>query len=350
MAEQCNDRRLLEMLHRRNEELETLVQIGKTLTSTLDIEELTNIIIEKSNLLFKSRAWTLLLVDELAGDLIFEVVVSDVGPQLKGQRLSLGEGIAGWVAQHRRTVLLDDVSNDERFTAADRRQTGFKPRSIACVPVQIQGQLLGVMQLVNGMHDPPFDQNDLMLLAAISDYVAIGISNARNFSRVHELVITDDLTGLFNARYFDDLMDIEISRAQRFGSPLSLVFMDLDHFKQVNDTHGHLVGSRMLSELGFLIKERIRSVDFGARYGGDEFVLILPQTGKQGAYELVSYLREMINSYVLTTETGAHVQVTASFGIATLPDDADNKIDLIRLADNRMYKVKETTRDAIMME
>ena len=349
MIERQNDHELLEMLHRRNEELETLVQIGKTLTSTLDTEELSSLIIEKSNLLLKSRSWSLLLVDEVSNELVFDVVVSDVAADLKGARLPMGEGIAGWVAQNCQAVLVPDVRMDPRFSDAMDRKIGFKTHSVVCVPVQIQHQLLGVMQLINGSEDDSFTDNDLALLSAIADYIAIGISNARNFSRVRELVITDDLTGLYNARYFDDLLEIELNRAKRFGSSLALVFIDLDFFKLVNDKHGHLVGSRVLSEIGQLFKRRIRSVDYGARYGGDEFVLILPETDKVGAYGLVCNLRDLVRSYVMITDEGAEISVTASFGIAVYPDDADNKIDLIRKADNMMYKVKESTRDGVMM-
>jgi diguanylate cyclase (GGDEF)-like protein len=349
MMEHQDDEVLLEMLHRRNAELQTLVQIGKTLTSTLDTAELSNLIIEKGNLLLKSRSWSLLLVDESSHELVFDVVVSDVAEDLKGLRLPIGQGIAGWVAENREPVLAPDVSVDPRFSGSIDRQVGFETSSIVCVPVQIQDNLIGVMQLINGPEDEPFTGNDLLLLSTIADYVAIGLSNARNFSRVRELVITDDLTGLYNARYFDELLEIELSRAQRFHSNLSVVFIDLDFFKLVNDKHGHLVGSRMLSEIGQLFKHRIRSVDYGARYGGDEFVLILPQTNKQGAYELVSTLRDKVRNFVLTTDTGTEVRVTASFGISNFPEDADNKTDLIRLADNLMYKVKETTRDGIMM-
>jgi len=351
MTELQDDRELLEILHRRNEELETLVQIGKTLTSTLDTEELSNRIIEKGNLLLKSRTWLLLLVDESNQELVFDVVVSDVvsSDDLKGERLPLDEGVAGWVVKNREAVYVADVDTDPRFSDRIDHLIGFKTHSMVCVPVQIQNQLLGVMQLINGGDDEPFTDSDLSLLSAIADYIAIGISNARNFSRVRELVITDDLTGLYNARYLDDLLDIEISRAERFNSNLALVFIDLDYFKLVNDKHGHLIGSRMLAEIGQLFKRRIRSVDFGARYGGDEFVLILPQTDKEGAYDLVCHLRDMVRSYALTTEAGDKVNVTASFGIATYPEDATTKIDLIRLADNMMYKVKETTRDGVMM-
>lgn len=344
-----DDEQLLEILHRRNEELETLVQIGKTLTSTLEIEELTNIIIEKANLLFKSRAWSLLLYDENTNDLVFDVVVSEVASELKGQHLAMGQGIVGWVAKHRRPALIEDAATDPRYGDYVEAQTGFDVGSVVCVPVEFQGVLLGVMQLVNGPDDPVFDENDLLLLATISDYVAIGISNARNFSRVRELVITDDLTGLFNARYFDEILDIEINRAQRFNVPVALVFIDLDHFKLVNDRHGHLIGSRVLAEIGQLIKRRLRAVDCGARYGGDEFVIILPQTDKMGAYELVVNLQERICKHELVAEDGTPIRVTASFGIAAMPEDVDNKLDLIRLADNMMYRVKATTRNGIMM-
>lgn len=344
-----DDEQLLEMLHRRNEELETLVQIGKTLTSTLDIEELTNIIIEKANLLFKSRAWSLLVYDENSNDLVFEVVVSEVAAQLKGQHLKMGQGIVGWVAQHRRGVLIEKAVDDPRYSDCVEAHTGFEAGSVVCVPVEIQGVLLGVMQLVNGPDDPVFDQNDFLLLSTISDYVAIGISNARNFSRVRELVITDDLTGLFNARYFDEILEIEINRTQRFHTSVALVFIDIDHFKLVNDRHGHLIGSQVLAQIGQLIKKRLRSVDCGARYGGDEFVIILPQTDKMGAYELVVDLQERICAHALTAEDGTRIKVTASFGIASMPEDVDNKLDLIRLADNMMYKVKQTTRNGIMM-
>ncbi|OQY22388.1 MAG: hypothetical protein B6I37_07295, partial [Desulfobacteraceae bacterium 4572_35.2] len=236
-----DDHKLLEILHRRNEELETLVQIGKTLTSTLDTEELSNRIIEKGNLLLKSRTWLLLLVDESNQELVFDVVVSDViGNDLKGKRIPLNEGIAGWVANQRQAIHVADVSVDPRFSDHVDQLIGFKTSSMVCVPVQIQNHLLGVMQLVNGNGDDPFTDSDLALLSAIADYIAIGISNARNFSRVRELVITDDLTGLYNARYLDDLLDIEISRAERFSSNLALVFIDLDFFKLVNDKHGHL--------------------------------------------------------------------------------------------------------------
>ncbi len=347
MTQLHDDNELLEMLHRRNKELETLVQIGKTLTSTLDIDELSNLIIEKGNLLLNSSSWSLLLLDEESGDLVFDVVVSEVADDIRGMHLPVGKGIAGWVAQNRQAVLCPDVTRDERFCSEIDNRVGFNTHSVVCVPVQFQDELLGVMQLINGLDDEPFDANDLTLLSAIADYIAIGISNARNFSRVKELVITDDLTGLYNARHFNDLIEIEIRRAQRFDDKLSLVFVDLDYFKHVNDQHGHLVGSRMLAEIGKLFKNRIRSVDYGARYGGDEFVFILPQTDKQGAYDLVSNLRDLVRSYVLTTEDGKRVNVTASFGIACYPDDADDKLSLIRVADNMMYKVKETSRDGI---
>ena len=142
-------------------------------------------------------------------------------------------------------------------------------------------------------------------------------------------------------------VDEEIERVRRFGGKLSLIFIDLDFFKKINDTRGHMVGSRTLSEIGRLIRANIRKICKAARYGGDEFVVILPNTGKSGAMTLATKLRELFREHEFRDEDGTPFNLTASFGLATYPDDARSKDELIRLADQAMYRVKETTRDAV---
>jgi diguanylate cyclase (GGDEF)-like protein len=143
------------------------------------------------------------------------------------------------------------------------------------------------------------------------------------------------------------MLDIEITRCVNEEKPITLVFLDIDHFKRVNDSHGHLAGSRAISEFGHIIKETLRTGDFGARYGGDEFVMILPETSKTEAFKFTQDLRGRIKKNIFLTDMGLEIKLTASFGLATFPDDADSKDGIIKVADDLMYEVKKASRDGI---
>jgi diguanylate cyclase (GGDEF)-like protein len=302
---------------------------------------------EKVGLLLKPETWSLLLVDEASDELTFEIVVSPAANRLRGIRLRKGEGIAGWVALHGEPLLIANAREDQRFARTVDETVAFTTRSIVCVPVKSKNRILGVVELVNSLEEGRFDEADLRILATIADYAAIAIENARYFGRVRELVITDDLTGLYNARYLLEFLDYEIDRARRYGTDLSLVFLDLDYFKNVNDTYGHLAGSGLLTEMGRLIQKHIRKADVAARYGGDEFVVVLPNTSKAGALTVANNLRSLVKDHLFLVPEGYRVRVTASFGLASYPTDAQSKLSLLRLADKAMYDVKESTRDAV---
>jgi len=332
---------------RLEQELNTLVDVGKALTSRLELAEVYRVAMEKVSQLLEPSAWSLLMIDDETGELYFEIAVSPVADKLKGVRLPAGEGIAGFVAQSGEALLVPDVSRDERFCSQIDKDLGFVTNSIVCVPLKAKEKTLGVIQLINALGQDQFDDQDLRILSTIADFTAIAIDNARLVEKVQELTITDDLTGLYNSRHFQKLIDYEIERANRQGTELSLVFIDLDHFKQVNDTYGHLTGSRLLSEVGKTIGENMRKVNYAARYGGDEFVLLLPGSGNDGALGLVNNLREAFRRGDYRSDCGQPIKVTASIGIATYPTNAPDRQELVRLADMAMYEVKKATRDGV---
>ena len=331
----------------RSDAMLSMIEIGKALTSCLEVHSVLETIMRQVERLISPEAWSLLLVDQTSGDLVFQVAVSPVSNQLQGLRLPKGEGIAGWVASNGVPLLIPDVSIDERFKSEFDLQFSFKTKSIVCVPMKVKDRVVGVIELINSFDRLVFNDLDMMILAAIADFAAIAIENARNYDRINELVITDDLTGLYNSRHFSRLIDDEFNRALRYNHEMSLVFLDLDRLKGINDVHGHLVGSRMLSEFGRLIGSSIRGSDRAARYGGDEFVIILPHTGKEQGLAMAAKLRQRLHDSEFSADDGQPIRLTASIGVASYPEDARTREDLIRAADMAMYEAKHAGRDTI---
>ena len=176
---------------------------------------------------------------------------------------------------------------------------------------------------------------------------AIALDNALRVQRAEALSVTDDLTQLYNSRYLSQVLRRETKRASRSGRPLSLLFIDLDGFKSINDTHGHLYGSRALVEAAGLIRLSARETDVVARFGGDEFALILPDTGSEGAAAVGERIRERVNAHRFLQGDGLNIHLTVSVGVATLPDVAASTEGLIQAADEAMYHVKDHGKNGI---
>lgn len=329
------------------DELETLIGIGKALTSHLTLEDVYRVAMEKVSNLLRPQAWSLLTVNEQTDELCFEIAVSPAADQLTGTRLQPGEGIAGWVVENGIPLLVRDVTREPRFSRQIDRKIGFTTHSIVCVPLVSNSRIIGVIQLFNGVGQGGFTEQDQRILATIADFTAIAMENSRLLQKVRDLSITDDLTGLYNARHFQSLCEYEMERATRYGTELSMVFLDLDFFKQVNDTYGHLTGSRLLKEVGELIQTVVRKVDRAARYGGDEFVFLLPSTSKKGALGMANKLLERLRNTEFRSDCGVPIQLTASIGVATYPTNAYCLQELVKLSDEAMYEVKRRTRDGI---
>src|SRR5512142_1741748 len=280
---------------RQIHELKIFHEVAKALTSSLNLDSILQTIMEKVAEYFRPDTWSLLMVDESKDELYFAIAVGPASDTLKNVRLKVGEGIAGWVARHGEPLIVPDVYTDPRFAKRIDEMTQWKTHSIICIPLKSKHRVLGVIQLIN-VPMSSFSDSEMFFLRAICDYAAIAIDNARAVERIQELTITDDCTGLSNARHLYKTLESEVYRSARFGYEFTVLFIDLDHFKQVNDTHGHLVGSKLLAEVGNAIKENLRLIDSAFRYGGDEFVVLLPQTGKDHALIVAKRLRDLFRT------------------------------------------------------
>jgi diguanylate cyclase (GGDEF)-like protein len=333
-------------LTRQGQEVTIFHDVAKALTSSLDLDSILQTIMDKMAEYFRPDTWSLLMVDEQRDELYFAIAVGEAAEALKNVRLKVGEGIAGWVAKNGEQVISNDVQNDARFAKHVDDITQWQTQSVVCVPLRSRLRVLGVIQLVN-VDMAQFSEPEIFFLQALCDYAAIAIENAKWVEKIQELTITDDCTGLYNARHLYKTLDTEVYRSSRFGYEFSVLFIDLDHFKSVNDTYGHLIGSKLLAEIGYLVKAQLRLIDFAFRYGGDEFVVLLPQTGKDQALVVAKRLRDGMRATQFCHDEGLNLSVRASIGLATYPHDARDAHDIIRQADEMMYLVKNTTRDNI---
>jgi diguanylate cyclase (GGDEF)-like protein len=323
------------------------LQIGKILTSTLNLNEILELIMSKVSQLIEAQNWSLFLIDERTNELTFEVVVGIDKELIKNMRIPIGQGIAGIVAQTGEPLFIADAQNDPRLNRKVDQITGFTTESIICIPLKIHGTILGVIEVINIDDIEYFKSTYLPILEILTDYAAVAIMNSKYFSKIQHMNITDEYTGLFNARYLHEVLAQLVTDYQQKIKSIAVIFMDVDNFKNVVDSYGHLSGSKVLKEIGQTITDCLGDRDILFKYGGDEYVIILPHCNKQNALKLAEEIRQAIsNSTYLRSETKG-IKVTASFGLAMYPQDAKTEKELLIKADNFMYCIKKTSKNGI---
>ncbi len=327
-------------------ELRFLVDTTHALASAREPRAVLRIIFDKAKTMIRCEAWSLFLIDSSTQELVFDMVGGPKARRLKGQRIKAGQGIAGWVAQHGKPAVVSDTARDRRFLADVDRSTKFLTRTVLCVPIFSKKRPVAVLEMINKI-GKPFDRQDVRLLTHLAEQASIALERATLHEQATNLGIIDELTKLYNSRYLEQALDREVRRCRRYGSIMALIFLDLDHFKTINDCYGHLLGSQCLSEVAQIMTGSIRDVDILARYGGDEFVVILPETTVATAKSVAERLHAGVGGHVFLQEAGINVHLSTSIGIAGFPDHAQSKEDLVRKADEAMYRAKAGGRNRL---
>ncbi len=256
-------------------------------------------------------------------------------------------------------VLIPDFDSSPLYAslreAWARDGTEVTVRSVMALPFPIYGESMGVFLLRRTDKEPRFDAADVEFASAVVRSGVAAIQRAQEVEktradndRLAALAHTDPLTQLVNRRALTIRLVAEMERVRRYNSPMAVLLIDLDHFKLVNDTHGHLSGDEVLAAVATLLQRSVRTVDMVARYGGEEFVIVLPETGRQGARAFAERVREKIMAHTFAVEQGAHVRITASIGVATYPSPRLNSVeDLFRAADVALYRAKGNGRNLV---
>ncbi len=329
--------------------LQALTAIVRATGNELDPRRVIDLAMAQVSRFLKIRAWLFLMADPEQGILTVEQVGGDAMAPMKGTRIGLGDGIAGRCGQRRQPVLVEDVGLDGSTFGAPELPPQLSARSVLAVPLLSRGRLIGVVEAVDTENAATFRSEDARLLSLLLEPAAVAVDNGLLLRRSEELSITDDLTKLYNSRFLNATLRREVERSKRYRTPVSLIFLDLDGFKNVNDQHGHLFGSRALVEVGAVIKSTVREIDVTSRFGGDEFTIILPQTGPEGAQIIADRIRQRIEETVFLASYGVDVRLTASIGIACFPDHGRSKDDLIARADQAMYSVKGRGKNGVAL-
>lgn len=333
-----------------DEDLRKLQDVADHIGSSIDPDQIIHDnealrgLLSQVNAAVPSEGSSLLLLDGKGQELVFRASRTLQPGVVDGMRLPTGQGIAGWVARNREAVRLDDATKDSRYFSGIEDRTHFRPQSMICVPMVSKGTLLGVIQVINKIGNQAFTEDELRMSQTLADHAAIAVENASLYRRAYLASMTDDLTGLWNTRHFNQALAELVKR----GGAVSLMVLDLDNFKQVVDTYGHLVGSKTIGQIGRLIGHLVRPGDIAARFGGDEFVVIFPMTDGDTAYEIAETICEAVEATGSLEGNGVDISnVTASVGVASYPDDAESADGLFRAADAAMYVAKRQGKNKV---
>jgi diguanylate cyclase (GGDEF)-like protein len=343
--------RIRQELYKKFNRYAALSELTNAITPLQNDKVLLQVILDKSAELLKAEQGSLMVLDAETDVLLLEAkkgLTENVQEKLK---IGRGEGIAGKVAALGEPLLVENLEKDPRIRQKNRKH--YKTHSFLSVPIKIEDRIIGVLNLADKDGGESFNEEDLKLIQSLATQAAIIMERNWFYNKTEELkklTITDELTGLLNRRYLYERLKDELARSERNEYQLGLLMVDLDGFKACNDTRGHSAGDRTLKEIAGILLKTVRSMDVVARYGGDEFMVILPQTGRSTAIEIAERMRRNVFSrYIseMATAVLASCPVTASIGIACYPDDGKTIEALLKNVDTALYRAKNRGKNGI---
>jgi len=314
--------------------------IGTSIVSERSVHGVLDRVMEHVASFFGPLNWSLLLIDAGSSELVFARAVGRSGSSLVGKRLPLGEGVAGWVAAHGTPAIVEDTQADPRFSERMDGITGFRTESIVAVPLRSGDRVFGVIELLNRLDGRPFAAYDMRVLSTIADFAAIAVEKAYYLAEARRLSELDPLTGALNRRGLAKVVERETARLARYGGDLSVILADVDKFKAINDRLGHAAGDEVLKSVAAAIMSAVRRPDSVARYGGDEFLVLMPQTGPEDAEIARERLEEVL------ARSGKECG-TAPYSV-TLGVHTSREVDfeeVFRESDRDLYRRKTGSRE-----
>ncbi|OQX52383.1 MAG: hypothetical protein B5M53_08660 [Candidatus Cloacimonas sp. 4484_209] len=325
---------------KRMEEITLLFEIGTYLSGMLDLQELLQRSVQLIRRSFGFYYIGIALINQEKQTLELKSFDSAEKVTPIRREVSLNQGLMGWAAKHGTPIRIANVQKDKRYLKGIQ-----SVRSEMVIPLKRKNTILGVIDLgskkLNGFND-----DDQILTEQIARLLSISIENAMLYNKVKRLAIIDDLTGLYNARF----CHITLEKLMTNKHPqFSIIFLDLDFFKLVNDRFGHQIGGKLLMEVGTLIRTTINKNNISIRYGGDEYVIILPGMDKKAASNVASNILNAINKTIFLKKDGINYHITASLGVSSFPQDANDGGEILRFADRAMYWVKNHGRNNIKL-
>lgn len=333
----------LDRIAAAHQEVMTLHDIARVLSSTLSLQDTVAIITSRIANLVPYSTCVIYLMGSNKTAIRAEYASGLYGDLFRGRDFSMGEGITGWVIANHRPMYNTTPQLDLSFLGHD---AAARYKGVAVFPVTKNGEAFGAVALYS-MDLPQYSAEHLRLLEMIMQPVSDALHNALMFENARQTALTDLLTGLPNMRAFSVHYEREFSLATRSQHPLSILVVDLNDFKKINDTFGHIVGDRVLMNIAHVIRRQLRDNDIVARYAGDEFVALLPMTDLEQASYVIKRIEQAISQFRYETLNGQQVTVSASIGAASTPGDGQTFEELMIEADNRMYRSKDNAKSRV---